>query len=57
VASDLARRAGAVRLRDLGVDEVVLDACADAAASRPDLDLVPPRPGRDELRALYESAY
>lgn len=57
VASRLARRAGAVRLRQLGVDEGVLDACADAAASRAELDLVPPRPDREELRALYGSAY
>ncbi|HTN22783.1 MAG TPA: iron-containing alcohol dehydrogenase [Solirubrobacteraceae bacterium] len=57
LATDLARRAGAVRLRDLGVDEATLDACAGAAAARPDLDLIPPRPDRDELRALYASAY
>jgi alcohol dehydrogenase class IV len=57
LATDLARRAEAVRLRDLGVDEATLDACADTAAARPDLDLIPPRPDRDELRALYASAY
>jgi alcohol dehydrogenase class IV len=57
LASDLARRAGAERLRDLGVDEAALDACADAAAPRGELDLIPPRPGRDELRALYAAAY
>ncbi len=57
LATDLARRAGAVRLRDLGVDEATLDACAAAADARPDLDLIPPRPDRDELRALYASAY
>ena len=57
LATDLARRAGAVRLRDLGVVAAVLDVCADAAASRAELDLIPPRPDRDELRDLYESAY
>jgi alcohol dehydrogenase class IV len=57
LATTLARLAGAERLRDLGVDEAGLDACADAAASRADLDLIPPRPDRDELRALYASAY
>jgi alcohol dehydrogenase class IV len=57
LAADLARRAEAVRLRDLGVDEATLDACADAAASRAELDLIPPRPDRDELRKLYASAF
>ncbi len=57
LANDLARRAEAVRLRDLGVDESTLDACADAAAPRAELDLIPPRPDRDELRELYASAY
>jgi alcohol dehydrogenase class IV len=57
LATDLARRAHATRLRDLGVTEGQLDACADAAASRPELDLTPPRADRAELRALYASAY
>jgi len=57
LATDLARRAEATRLRDLGVDEATLDACADAAAPRSELDLIPPRPGRDELRSLYASAF
>jgi alcohol dehydrogenase class IV len=57
LAAALAHRAGATRLRDLGVDEAVLDACADAAASRAELDLIPPRPDRDELRALYDAAF
>jgi alcohol dehydrogenase class IV len=57
LATGLARRAGALRLRDVGVDEAVLDACADAAALRSDLDLTPPRPGRDELRTLYGAAW
>jgi alcohol dehydrogenase class IV len=57
LATALARRAGATRLRDLGVDEAVLDDLAAAAASRAELDLIPPRPGRDELRELYVAAF
>lgn len=57
LATGLARRAEAVRLRDLGVDEATLDACADTAASRSELDLIPPRPDRGELRDLYAAAY
>ena len=57
LATDLARRAGASRLRDLGVTEDELDRCADAAADRKELDLTPPRADRDELRALYAAAY
>lgn len=56
LARDLATRAGAARLRDLGVDEQQLDDCADAAAARAELDLTPPRAGRDELRTLYAAA-
>ncbi|MEA2194633.1 MAG: hypothetical protein QOG42_1067 [Solirubrobacteraceae bacterium] len=57
LATDLARRARASRLRDLGVDEATLDACADAASERAELDDIPPRPDRGELRALYAAAY
>jgi alcohol dehydrogenase class IV len=57
LATDLARRAGASRLRDLGVTEDELDQCADAAADRKELDLTPPRADRDELRALYAAAF
>ncbi len=57
LAGDLARRAQAVSLRELGVDEFTLDACADAAADRAELDATPPRPDRDELRALYAAAF
>ena len=57
LATDLARRAQASRLRDLGVDEAALDTCADAASKRVELDHTPPRPDRDELRALYAAAY
>ena len=57
LATELARRAQAVSLRELGVDEAALDGCADAAAERAELDAIPPRPDRDELRALYAAAY
>jgi alcohol dehydrogenase class IV len=57
LATDLAQRAAAVSLRELGVDEAALDRYADAAAERAELDAIPPRPDRDELRALYAAAY
>jgi len=57
LATDLARRGQATRLRDLGVDEATLDICADAACERAELDHIPPRPDRAELRALYAAAY
>ncbi|MFP5361985.1 MAG: iron-containing alcohol dehydrogenase [Thermoleophilia bacterium] len=57
LATDLARRARSVRLSELGVDEAALDACADAAAQRAELDAIPPRPDRAELRGLYAAAY
>ena len=57
LATDLAHRAQASRLRDLGVDEATLETCADAASERAELDHTPPRAGRDELRALYAAAY
>jgi alcohol dehydrogenase class IV len=57
VARALARRAGASRLRDLGVDRDALPHLADAAAARAELDHTPPRAGRDELLELYEAAW
>jgi alcohol dehydrogenase class IV len=57
LARKLARRAGADGIHRLGVDEAALDACADAAAPRPELDHTPPRADRDELRELYQEAY
>lgn len=56
LARRLAARAGAARLRDLGVTDADLDRCADAAARRAELDLTPPRADRDELRELYAAA-
>jgi alcohol dehydrogenase class IV len=57
LATGLAARANASRLRDLGIDERQLDDCAEAAAGRAELDLTPPRADRDELRELYAAAY
>jgi alcohol dehydrogenase class IV len=57
LARKLARRGGADGIRRLGVPEDRLDACADAAASRAELDHTPPRADRDELRALYAEAW
>ena len=56
IAARLCARTGATRLGELGVDAAALDACADAAAERPELDLTPPRADRAELRALYGDA-
>jgi alcohol dehydrogenase class IV len=56
-AARLCALTGATRLRDLGVDPATLDACAETAAARPQLDATPPRAGRDELRALYDAAW
>ena len=56
LAATLCARTGATRLGELGVDAAALDACADAAAERPELDLTPPRADRAELRALYGDA-
>src|SRR5215210_6478550 len=57
VASDLARRAGATLLRDLGVTAEQLDECARAAAQRPELELTPPPADEAELRAVYDAAW
>lgn len=57
LATNLARRARAVSLRELGADEAAIERCLDAAAERAELDAIPPRPDRDELRDLYAAAY
>ena len=57
VAARFARRAGAVRLRDVGVAGDALEACAEAAARRPHLDATPPRASADELLALLRAAW
>ena len=57
LARDLAARAGAERLRDLGVERGALERCAEAASHRAELDLIPPRADRDELLAVYGDAW
>lgn len=57
LAFELAQRAGAGRIRDLGVAEDRLAACADAAAQRQELDLTPPRMSRDDLLTLFRAAW
>jgi len=57
LSARLAARAGASRLRDLGVSAEELDRCASEAAGRPELDLTPPPAARAELRALYQAAW
>ena len=56
IAAGLCARTGATRLGEIGIGAAALDACADAAAERPELDLTPPRADRAELRALYGDA-
>ena len=57
LAGRLAAAAGATRLRELGVEEDLLDDLADAAQGRPELDLIGPKASREELRAILESAW
>ncbi|MDA0183764.1 iron-containing alcohol dehydrogenase [Solirubrobacter phytolaccae] len=56
VALRVRERTGAGGLRDLGVEPAVLAACADAAATRPQLKLTPPPADRVEILGLYENA-
>jgi alcohol dehydrogenase class IV len=48
---------GATRLRELGAEVNDLDACAQVAAQRRELDHTPPRAHPTELRALYAAAW
>ncbi len=57
VAQDGARRAGAARLRDLGVPADRLAALAAAAARRGELSETLPQAAEAELLALYEAAW
>ena len=57
IARELARRADAERLRDIGVDEGRLEDCVEAVLQRPQLKLTPPPPDADEVRALYRAAW
>jgi alcohol dehydrogenase class IV len=55
-AARLCELTGVTRLRELGIDARALERCVQAAAARPQLDNTPPRPDRDELRAIYAAA-
>ena len=57
LARDLARRAGAERLRDIGVTEDALEASVEAAAKRPQLAITPPAADAGEIRELYRQAW
>jgi alcohol dehydrogenase class IV len=57
LAAALAARAGATRVRDIGVEEDALAACASTAASRDELALTPPVADEAELLALYRAAW
>jgi alcohol dehydrogenase class IV len=56
-AERLRERTGATRLREIGIAEEQLDACAEAAASRAELHLTPPAADAAELRELYRAAW
>jgi alcohol dehydrogenase class IV len=57
LARELARRADAERLRDIGVAEERLDEVAETAAQRPQLAVTPPAAGVDEIRDLLRAAW
>src|SRR5215218_7129421 len=57
LARELARRAGAERLRDLGVAEERLDEIAEATAERPGLKVTPPPADAAEIRELLAAAW
>jgi alcohol dehydrogenase class IV len=57
LARELARRAGAERLRDIGVDEDQLEEAVEMAAARPQLAVTPPPADADEIRELLRAAW
>jgi alcohol dehydrogenase class IV len=57
LARELARRAGAEHLRDLGVAEQRLDEIAEATAERPGLKVTPPPADAAEIRELLAAAW
>jgi alcohol dehydrogenase class IV len=57
LARDLATRAGAERLRDIGVAEERLDEIAQTAAQRPQLEVPPPPADAAEIRELLRAAW
>jgi alcohol dehydrogenase class IV len=56
LARRLAERAWAPTLRELGVEDATIEACADTAAKRPELANTLPTADRTELLAIYEAA-
>lgn len=56
LATRLAELAGATHLAALGVGEDALEACAEAAAGRPELANTPPPADRAELEEIYGAA-
>jgi alcohol dehydrogenase class IV len=57
VAMDLAERANALRLRDIGVAEDSLPTCVQRAAARPELHMTPPVAEPEEIEQLYRAAW
>jgi alcohol dehydrogenase class IV len=57
LAGRLAGLAGTSRLRDAGVAEDRLGACAEAASVRPELAFTPPAANAEEIAALYRAAW
>jgi alcohol dehydrogenase class IV len=57
LAHTLADRAGAAGIRAIGVDQAKLAECAQAAASRDELQLTPPAADAAELLEIYEAAW
>lgn len=57
LAARLAALGGAARIRDLGVDESRLEACAKAASARAELALTPPPASYEELLGIYRAAW
>ena len=57
LAAHLAARANASRIRDIGVSEDRLAACASAAAGRAELRQTPPAADEAELLGIYQAAW
>ncbi len=57
IARRFAALAGAEHLSELGVEHDALERCAQAAGSRAELDLTPPRASHNELLGIYEAAW
>jgi alcohol dehydrogenase class IV len=57
LAHTLADLSGAAGIRAIGVDQAKLAECAQAAASRDELQLTPPAADAAELLEIYEAAW